>query len=77
MLAHPGVTSVGRHSAFSYMFLLLLNFHKSMLILLPAGLTVEAYGSAKLISYLDQVLKISNEKEKKKNEKDRGAGPVA
>lgn len=37
-----------------------------MLIPFPAGLTVEAYGSAKLTSYLDQVLKNLkfNEKEK-------------
>ena len=32
-------------------------FHKSTLIPFPAGLTVEVYGSAKLTSYLDQVLK--------------------
>lgn len=36
-------------------------FHKSMLIPFPGGLAAEAYGSAKLTSYLDQeILKISS-----------------
>lgn len=43
MLSQPGVTSVGRQNGlFRSMFPSLLNFHRSVLILLLAGLGVEA-----------------------------------
>ena len=66
MLAHAGFTSVGKQWPIQVYVFTAPQFHKSMLIPSPAGLTVEAYGSAKLTSYLDQVLKNLkfNEKEK-------------
>lgn len=56
---------------FRYMFLSLLNFHKSTLILFPTGLSVKAYNSAKLTSYLNQVFQNLDLKWKIKNKNER------